>query len=155
MAEEEKPGPGSAEIEERRRRPHQVRPGAELRQLAGRGVKRRKWDEPFAERAVVSVLCRLQQRVELAPAGESEATPKNLAPLLHVCSVHEGLPTERIGTDELLRRIAQDLDVDVARAELVTREVLTGLREQLGEQEAEGLEGRLPHDLLPLWRLPF
>ncbi len=163
MAEEDKPGLGSAEIEERRRRPHEPRLGEVFREFVRRLAERSGWEQAFAQSAAVSVLCHLQQRVDLQPPQEPEppaAKPsprsaRRLDDLLGVCSVHEALPVERIGQEELLRRVARELKVEPERAELVTREVFAAVRDWLSDTEAEDVEQHLPHDLLPLWHLPF
>ncbi|MFN7133864.1 MAG: DUF2267 domain-containing protein, partial [Myxococcales bacterium] len=128
---------------------------AEYRAFLGTLADRGRWDGGFAERAAVSVMCHLQQRLDLGEEKEVRAAlPPKMGELATSCSVHRGLPGERIGRDELLGRVASDLGIDANRAESVVRTVFAALREWVGETDAEELDELLPHDLLPLWRLP-
>jgi uncharacterized protein (DUF2267 family) len=107
-----------------------------------------------AEEAAVSVLCALEQRIQVEEARDLEAQlPRKLTALLHRCERHEGeARPEKFGRDELLRRVGEDLRLQPEAVEPVVRAVLDALRDQISEGEAEEVLGQLPEDLRHLWQ---
>jgi len=134
---------------------HESRAGATykafLRDLASIG----NFDEAFAERAAVSVLCALQQRVIADEAEDLNAQlPSKLRDLLHQsCELHKDKP-EKFGRDELFQRVAKELEMNTGEVEPIIRAVTTAVRAQVSEGEAEEFGNMLPADIRELWMRP-
>jgi len=114
------------------------------------------FSEELAECAAVSVLCGLQRRVMADEAKDLAAQlPYKLRELMeHQCPLHEGKPPEKYGREEFLRMVADELKKDVSEVEPIVRAVITAVRAQVSEGEAEEFGNMLPHDLRDLWARP-
>jgi uncharacterized protein (DUF2267 family) len=109
--------------------------------------------EEEAERAAVSVLCVLEQRLFGEEAAHLEAQlPAKLQELLVRCERHIGKPTSKFGREGFLQMVADDLGVDPNEAERKSRAVFTAVREQVSEGEVEDVINQLPADLRELWQ---
>ncbi|XXF79557.1 DUF2267 domain-containing protein [Myxococcaceae bacterium GXIMD 01537] len=106
-----------------------------------------------AERAAVSVLCAVEQRIFSGEARDMEAQlPRKLTEVLVRCERHEGPPPKKFGRAELLAMVGQDLSLNPDAVEPIVRAVMSAIREQISEGEAEQVMDQLPHDLKDLWR---
>lgn len=155
MANENVQEPRRQVTDEIRRQRHESRAGStykaflqDLRSIGG-------FDEAEAERAAVTVLCLLERRVHSAEAEDLNAQlPLKLRELIQRCGIHEGRPARKFGRDEFFRMVAEDLEKDVSEVEPIVRAVLTTVRAQVSEGEAQQFGDMLPHDLQELWRRP-
>lgn len=110
----------------------------------------------FAERAAVSVLCALEQRLTSDEANDMEAQlPTRLQSLLVRCSRHRGAPPEKFGRDEFLQMVADDLGMQLAEVEGVVRSVFRTVREWISEGEVDDIIQQLPRDFEELWQRPM
>jgi uncharacterized protein (DUF2267 family) len=110
-------------------------------------------NEEEAERAAVSVLCVLEQRLFGEEASHLEAQlPGKLRDLLLRCERHMGRPATKFGKDGFIRMVSEDLGVDNLEAERKIRAVFSAVREQVSEGEIEDVVGQLPADLRELWQ---
>jgi uncharacterized protein (DUF2267 family) len=110
-------------------------------------------NEEEAERAAVSVLCVLEQRLFGEEAAHLEAQlPGKLQDLLIRCERHLGKPASKFGREGFLQMVSEDLDVDSLEAERKIRAVFTAVRDQVSEGEIEDVIGQLPTDLRELWQ---
>lgn len=107
-----------------------------------------------AEKAAVSVLCAIEQRIFGEEAQDLEAQlPQKLLELLNRCERHEsGPPPRKFGRAEMLLMVGEDLGLSPEAVEPVIRAVLAALRDQVSEGEVEQVIRQLPHDLRDLWR---
>jgi uncharacterized protein (DUF2267 family) len=111
------------------------------------------FNEEEAERAAVSVLCVLEQRLFGEEAAHLEAQlPGKLQELLLRCERHVGKPASKFGREGFLQMVSEDLGVDSFEAEKKIRAVFTAVREQVSEGEIEDVIGQLPVDLRELWQ---
>ncbi|ATB33805.1 DUF2267 domain-containing protein [Melittangium boletus] len=111
-------------------------------------------NEEDAERAAVSVLCVLEQRLFGEEAAHLEAQlPSKLRELLLRCERHMGKPASKFGKEDFIEMVSEDLGVDAFEAEKEIRAVFAAVREQVSEGEIEDVMGQLPADLRELWRL--
>ena len=111
-------------------------------------------NEEDAERAAVSVLCVLEQRLFGGEPAHLEAQlPGKLQDLLVRCERHTGKPASKFGRDGFIQMVAQDLEVEPLVAERRIRAVFTALRDQVSEGEIDDVIGQLPSDLRELWHL--
>jgi len=111
-------------------------------------------NEEDAERAAVSVLCVLEQRLFGQEAAHLEAQlPSKLRDLLVRCERHMGKPASKFGREDFIEMVSDDLGVDAFEAEKKIRAVFAAVREQVSEGEVEDLMGQLPADLRALWQL--
>ncbi|MFN7132472.1 MAG: DUF2267 domain-containing protein [Myxococcales bacterium] len=141
--------------DELRRQRHESRTGttwkAFLRDLCQLGG----WDEAFAERATVTVMCHLERRIMADEVRDLNAQlPVKLQEQLGSCSVQHGEKPEKYGRDEFIRRVAGDLGDQGGDVEKVVRTVFECVRNHLSEGEAEDVAHQLPGDLEALWRRP-
>jgi uncharacterized protein (DUF2267 family) len=110
-------------------------------------------NEEEAERAAVSVLCVLEQRLFGEEAAHLEAQlPGKLQDLLIRCERHVGKPASKFGKDGFIQMVSEDLDVDSFAAERKIRAVFAAVRDQVSEGEIEDVIGQLPLDLRELWQ---
>lgn len=139
--------------QERREQRHQSRAGTTYRAFIRELCEKGAFDEAFAERAVVSVLCTLEQRLMGTEASDMEAQlPARLREMLRENKAPGDTP-RKFGRDEFLHLVARDLELAGEQdAESVTRVVLGLVRQRLSEGEAADVEGQLPADLRSLWR---
>jgi uncharacterized protein (DUF2267 family) len=108
-----------------------------------------------AERAAVSVLCAIEQRLYGDEAEHLNAQlPVKLKELLARCPRHGGAPPRKFGRDELLQLVADDLSTTPEDAEFIVRAVLQAVRDQVTEGEVDDVISQLPQDLAELWRRP-
>ncbi len=111
-------------------------------------------NEEDAERAAVSVLCALEQRLFGQEAAHLEAQlPGKLQDLLVRCERHMGKPATKFGKDGFIQMVAHDLDVEPLEAERKIRAVFSAVRDQVSEGEIDDVIGQLPSDLRELWHL--
>jgi uncharacterized protein (DUF2267 family) len=109
-------------------------------------------NEEEAERAAVSVLCALEQRLFGEEASHLEAQlPGKLQDLLLRCERHVGKPPRKFGREEFLQMVAEDLELDVQRVEHVVRSVFSAVQDQVSEGEIDDVIHQLPADLRELW----
>ncbi|HYO51927.1 DUF2267 domain-containing protein [Archangium sp.] len=109
-------------------------------------------NEEEAERAAVSVLCVLEQRLYGEEAAHLEAQlPGKLQDLLMRCERHMGKPASKFGKDGFIKMVSEDLGVDGFEAEKKIRAVFTAVRDQVSDGEIEDVIGQLPADLRELW----
>ena len=110
-------------------------------------------NEEEAERAAVSVLCVLEERLFGEEAAHLEAQlPGKLQDLLIRCERHLGKPASKFGKDGFIQMVSEDLDVDSLEAERKIRAVFTAVRDQVSEGEIEDVIGQLPADMRELWQ---
>ncbi len=109
-------------------------------------------NEEEAEKAAVSVLCVLEQRLFGEEAAHLEAQlPGKLQDLLMRCERHIGKPASKFGREDFIRMVSEDLGMDAFQAEKQIRAVFSALRDQVSEGEIEDVIGQLPADLRELW----
>jgi uncharacterized protein (DUF2267 family) len=105
-----------------------------------------------AEKAAVSVLCAIEQRIYHDEAEDLEAQlPRKLTALLHRCERHEEALPDKFGREHLLNRVGEDLSLNPDAVEPVVRAVLDAIRHQISEGEAEDVMSQLPQDIRDLW----
>lgn len=110
-------------------------------------------NEEEAERAAISVLCVLEQRLFGEEAAHLEAQlPGKLQELLIRCERHLGKPASKFGKDGFIQMVSEDLGVDSFEAEKKIRAVFTAVRDQVSDGEIEDVIGQLPTDLRELWQ---
>ncbi len=110
-------------------------------------------NEEEAERAAVSVLCVLEQRLFGEEAAHLEAQlPGKLQDLLVRCERHLGKPASKFGREGFIKMVSEDLGVDELEAERKIRAVFSAVRDQVSEGEIEDVIGQLPADLRELWQ---
>jgi len=108
--------------------------------------------EEEAERAAVSVLCVLEQRLFGEEASHLEAQlPGKLQDLLLRCERHVGKPPSKFGREKFFQMVAEDLEMDVQRVEHVVRSVFSAVQDQVSEGEIDDVIHQLPADLRELW----
>jgi uncharacterized protein (DUF2267 family) len=106
----------------------------------------------FAEKAAVSVLCSLEQRILGEEASDLEAQlPRKLRELMAHCGRHAGLPSRKFGRAELLRTVSHELGVDPATAEETAHAVFSTVAERVSAHEVGQVIHQLPRDLRKLW----
>ncbi len=138
-----------------RRQRHESRSGSTYKNYLKDLCKLGNMSEEQAEEASVSVLCALERRIYSSEANQLEAQlPLKLRELLQRCERHEGKPPDKFGKDQFFQMVADDLGTDVGNAERCARAVITAVRSQISEGEAEDVAGQLPVDLAELWRRP-
>ncbi len=139
-------------IEVRRKLRHESRTSqtyaAFLRHLCERGGM----SPAVAERAAVSVLCALEQRILSEESSDLEdQLPQKLTLLLHRCEKHEDELPPKFHREHLLRRVGEDLSLNPDAVEPVVRAVMAAVRDQITEGESEDVMGQLPQDIRDLW----
>jgi uncharacterized protein (DUF2267 family) len=150
-----RPGRSKEELERRRLLRRESRTGQTYRQFlrdleALTGLSREK-----AERAAVSILCVLEQRLLGGQVSHMEAQlPAKLRDLLVRCERHAGPPPRKFHREEMLRMVADDLECSPIEAEPMIRQVCQVVREHISEGEAGQIEAELPGDLRELFRSP-
>ncbi|HEX8825517.1 MAG TPA: DUF2267 domain-containing protein [Archangium sp.] len=109
-----------------------------------------------SEKALVSVLCALEQRL-LQPAADDlrAQLPMKLQEALRACAPQRERSPRTFSVDELLQKVAEDLGEDTTRAESVTRAVFATVRAHVTEGEAEQVAHALPADLRAFWARPI
>jgi uncharacterized protein (DUF2267 family) len=142
----------TTENADRRQQRHEGRTSqtyaAFLKDLMDRGG----FDREKAERAAVSVLCLLEQRIQAGEAKDLNAQlPFKLQELLQRCPRHAKDSPRRFGADEFLQMISEDLDCSKQEAEGYARAVVSTVRSHVSEGEAEQVAANLPSDLRALW----
>jgi uncharacterized protein (DUF2267 family) len=119
--------------------------------LARAGLPRRT----EAARAVEAVVCALAQRLadpDFAPLRE--LLPSPLRERLEPCERHAAAPGAPQTAEEVYAIVGEDLARPPDEVEPTVRAVLSAIRGQIPEPDAEEIAARLPLDLLPLWRRP-
>ncbi len=120
-----------------------------LKRLCANG----RMGEDFAERALVSVLCHLEQRLLADEARQMEAQlPQKLQSLLYVCSRSPSGPAERFTRDEYLERVGVELGMPGSEVEGVVRSVLVTVADTISEGEIEDVLRELPSEFHDLFR---
>lgn len=102
--------------------------------------------------ALAAVLCSLLQHVNGAETRHLlDALPPRCRPPLERCSKHGDVATSRFGREEMLRRVAEHLDVSRGDAEDITAAVMMSIGLRVRPEAVPGLTGLLPLDLRELW----
>jgi len=110
----------------------------------------------FAEPAAVSVLCALEQRLIPEEAKDLEAQlPIKLLNLLTRCERHRDTAPVKYTREQLLEKVALDLNMKPDEAEPIIRAVFATLREHVSEGEIEDVINMLPRDFQDLWQRPI
>ena len=110
----------------------------------------------FAERAAVSVLCALEQRLTADEANDMEAQlPMRLQNLLVRCSRHREPVPPKFGREEFLKMVAGDLGMQPEEIEGVVRSVFATVREWISEGEVDEVIQQLPREFEDLWQRPI
>jgi uncharacterized protein (DUF2267 family) len=110
-------------------------------------------NEEEAEKAAVSVLCVLEQRLFGEEAAHLEAQlPGKLQDLLLRCERHMGKPANKFGREDFIRMVCEDLGLEAFEAEKRIRSVFAAVRDQVSEGEIEDVIGQLPADMRDLWQ---
>jgi uncharacterized protein (DUF2267 family) len=114
-----------------------------------------RMSEQEAQRAAVSVLHALEQRIVRSQARHLEAQlPKKLRELLHEAERVEGEEFRRFGKQRLFRIVARELGKEASDVEPIVRAVFAAVRMHISEGEAEHVASGLPEDLADMWRNP-
>lgn len=110
----------------------------------------------FAERAAVSVLCALEQRLTADEASDMEAQlPVRLQNLMVRCARHRGRSAPaKFGREDFLQMVADDLGMQPAEVEGVVRSVFATVREWISEGEVDDVIQQLPREFEELWHRP-
>jgi uncharacterized protein (DUF2267 family) len=138
-----------------RRQRHESRSGSTYKNFLKELCALGNMSEEQAEEASVSVLCALERRIYSDEASQLESQlPSKLRELLVRCERHEGAPPKKFGATEFFQMVADDLNTDPGNAERCARAVITAVRAQISEGEAEDVADQLPGDLAELWRRP-
>lgn len=104
------------------------------------------------ERVSTAVLCQLERRITGGEARELNAElPWAMRDLLRRCELDPRARPERYGRDELVARLAEELEVDAGLVEPMIRTVLSTVRTLLSEKETADVMAQLPPDLQALW----
>lgn len=147
-------GEGRTVTPELRQQRHESRAGSTYKAFLRDVCSIGDFSEELAECAAVSVLCGLERRVLGDEAADLSAQlPFKLRELLQRCEIHQGKP-EKFGREEFFQSVAEDLKKDVGEVEPIIRAVVTAVRAQVSEGEAEQFGSMLPHDLRDLWARP-
>ncbi len=120
--------------------------------LAREGLPRRA----EAARAVEAVICALALRVSEPDFDDlRELLPEPFRTRLTPCERHASIPRRKLRTaEDFYAVVAEDLRRDPGEVEPVIRAVLSAVRAQLPEGDAEGVAHELPSELQALWRRP-
>lgn len=106
-----------------------------------------------APAAAAAVLCTLASRLSGGEARHlADSLPPALRPLLQQCQADRKEPPETFGRFEFLHRIASELDLSTAEAELLARDVFAALRRALDDKVVRDVESQLPRELRDIWR---
>jgi len=159
MADTDRPGTGvnqesqrTEDLQTRREQRSEVRRNQTYKAFLRNLMVLGSMNEEEAERAAVSVLCVLEQRLFGEEAAHLEAQlPGKLQELLLRCERHLGKPASKFGKDGFIQMVSEDLDVDSFQAEKKIRAVFSAVRDQVSEGEIEDVIGQLPADLRELW----
>ncbi|MFP2895159.1 DUF2267 domain-containing protein [Corallococcus sp. 4LFB] len=140
-------------IEERRARRSAMRASQTYARFIDHLCERGGMSPSVAQQAAVSVLCGLEQRIQVEESHDLEAQlPRKLTELLHRCERHDAeARPERFGRDELLSQVGEDLALHPDAVEPVVRAVMDAVRHQISEGEAEDVSAQLPADIRHLW----
>lgn len=128
-----------------------IRYGRFLDQLGRAGLGNRE----RCEQVAVAVLCQLERRISGGEAADlNRELPWAMGDLLRRCELHPRSRPERYGRDELLARLAEELEVDATEVEPMVRTVLSTVRGLLSDKETTDVMAQLPSDLQALWAQP-
>lgn len=140
-------------LQERSERRREMRRNQTYKAFLGQLAARSGLSEEDAERAAVSVLCVLEQRLLSGESAHLEAQlPAMLRDLMAQCERHEAARAQKFGQKTFIQRVSEDLGVDALEAERRSRCVLETVRARVSEGEIEDVMGQLPADLRELWR---
>jgi uncharacterized protein (DUF2267 family) len=141
-------------MEVRRARRHESRTSQSYAAFIKHLCERGGMSPSVAEKAAVSVLCAIEQRIFGEEARDMEAQlPQKLLELLNRCERHEsGPPPRKFGRAEMLQMVSEDLSLNPEAVEPIIRAVLDAIRDQISEGEVEQVMRQLPHDLRDLWQ---
>ena len=102
--------------------------------------------------AFSAVMCALSQRVSRGQARELVlGLPETMRGLVDRCALHRSEESDVFGRDELLRRVAAHLQLELSEAEPVVRAVFTAAKRILPEKATIDIGSQLPVDLRDLW----
>lgn len=140
-------------VEVRRQQRHESRTSQTYTAFLKRLCERGGMSPHTAERAAVSVLCTVEQRIFSEEARDLEAQlPQKLVILLQRCERHEGPPPKKFGRAEMLEMVGQDLSLNPDAVEPVVRAVFSSIQDEISDGEAEQVMNQLPRDLRDLWQ---
>lgn len=107
---------------------------------------------PEARRAFISVLCALQPPLPLDITEEWRAQlPVKWQEALQACAPRRDPTQAQPRLETLLRQVEADTGAERARAESITRAILSVLRSHITEGEAEQVAEALPSEFRALW----
>jgi uncharacterized protein (DUF2267 family) len=142
-------------LDELRQQRSEVRQSQTYKRFLKDLCERASFDEAFGEKAAVSVLCALEQRIMEEEAKDLEAQlPRKLVGLLQRCERHEDLRPRQLNREKFVELVSKDLGKDPGEAEQVIRAVFQTLREKVTEGEVDEVIHQLPADLRDLWQAP-
>ena len=140
-------------LEERRRQRQESRASQSYKEFLKYLERVGAMTEEAAEKAAVSVLCVLEQRITSNEAEDLEAQlPRKLRELVHRCERHEGVRPRSIRRKEFMTMVAEHLGEPPEEVEPIVRAVFQAVRAQVSEGEVDDVASQLPGDLRELWR---
>lgn len=103
--------------------------------------------------AVRAVLCTLARELTGAEAHElAQLAPRTLRSLLEPSIKHRDERPQAFDQATFLRQIADQLRIEGAAADRVTRAVFAALRARMPDAEVQRIDGRLPRSVRLLWQ---
>ena len=112
-------------------------------------------EEVIATRTAASVLCHLSRRIHAGEAKDLRAQlPQKLQELISECQLHDRHDTDKFSREELLARVAEDLNVPEDAAEHRIRGVYEVLCAHVSAGEVLQVIHALPHQMWDLWPKP-
>lgn len=140
-------------IEELRRQRSETRQSQTYKAFLDGLCKKSGWDQPFAEKAAVTVLGLLERRIQQGEAEDLEAQlPRKLVTLIQSGEAHEDLTPRELDRDKFVQVVASELGKDPGEAEVAIRNVFGCLREKVSEGEVDQVIHQLPKDLQAFWQ---
>lgn len=104
------------------------------------------------EDAVRAVMCTFAQHLSAdATRPIFEALPRQVKPLIGLCTAHGREKLSRFGREELVRRVGEHLHASKGDAEDVTSAVVIAMSARLPGGKVSSTAARLPIDLQTLW----
>jgi uncharacterized protein (DUF2267 family) len=105
-----------------------------------------------AEDAIKAVVCNLSQHLSGGEARHLfDTLPRELHPMLKGCMIERGERAERFGRDQLMVRVADQLNVSLTEAERISQAVLRAISSRLPPSKISEVAAQLPMELRDLW----
>lgn len=140
------------EREARARQRHEARANATYREFVKDVCRRAAITEEFAERATLSVLGLLEDRIVSGEADDLQAQlPSKLQELVAAREPHNEFAPRDIDRDQLIATVAEELRWDPSEVEVMVRAVFATLTEHVPRGELRQVLEQLPSDWLELW----